>query len=163
MNIPQTIQSRSLTVADTLDALAVKAKAATTPATLGAVASDAGRLIQQIAGIRVYLDALDVGATFAKAIDILNAGAWERDTRLSLVLSHGTARRVLDTATRMADRTPSTVRRHIVKAGETPMSIARMELGDWRRWADILAANALDPASNLTVGASLIIPTGAGQ
>ena len=46
--------------------------------------------------------------------------------------------------------------------GLTPQSIARMELGDWQRWMDILIANQLDPADNLIVGAVLVIPGGIG-
>lgn len=162
MNIAQTIQARSIGIADSLDALAAKARTATTRDALLAVASDASALVGRVVEIRSRLDALSVGQTYSVARELMDAALWERSTRSALVASTATAMKIRDTASRIAGRTPSRVRRHVVKAGETPQSIARMELGDWQRWMDILIANQLDPADNLTVGAVLVIPGGIG-
>ena len=160
MNIAQTIQARTLGIADSIDALATKARAAKTRDAYSAVASDSGKLIGQISEIRARLDAIAVGATYTKARDLMDVALWERSTRGALVRSTATAQRISATANRLASRTPSNVRRHTVKAGETPQSIARMELGDWQRWPEILIANQIDPADTLTVGAILTIPGG---
>lgn len=162
MNIAQTIRARSLGIADSLDALAAMARTATTRDALLAVASDASALVGRVVEIRSRLDALSVGQTYSVARELMDAALWERSTRSALVASTATAMKIRDTASRIAGRTPSRVRRHVVKAGETPQSIARMELGDWQRWMDILIANQLDPADNLTVGAVLVIPGGIG-
>lgn len=162
MNIAQTIQARSIGIADSLDALAAKARTATTRDALLAVASDASALVGRVVEIRSRLDALSVGQTYSVARELMDAALWERSTRSALVASTATAMKIRDTASRIAGRTPSRVRRHVVKAGETPQSIARMELGDWQRWMDILIANQLDPADNLTVGDTLVIPGGIG-
>lgn len=162
MNIAQTIQARSLGIADSLDALAAKARTATTRDALLAVASDASALVGRVVEIRSRLDALSVGQTYSIARELMDAAIWERSTRSALVASTATAMKIRGTASRIAGRTPSRVRRHVVKAGETPQSIARMELGDWQRWMDILIANQLDPADNLTVGDTLVIPGGIG-
>jgi nucleoid-associated protein YgaU len=162
VNIAQTIQARSLGIADSLDTLATKARAAATRDALLAVASDASAVMGGIGQIRSRLDALAVGQTYTVARDLMDAGLWERSTRSALVASMATAMKIRDTASRIAGRTPSRVRRHVVKAGETPQSIARMELGDWQRWMDILIANQFDPADNLTVGDTLVIPGGIG-
>lgn len=160
MNIAQTIQTRTVGIADSLDALAAKARAAKTRDAFSAVASDAGSIIGQVSAIRARLDALAVGGVYAKARDLMDVALWERATRGALVGSAASAQRIFATANRLAARTPSNVRRHTVKAGETPQSIARMELGDWQRWPEILIANQIDPADTLAVGAVLTIPGG---
>lgn len=158
MNIAQTIQARSLAIADQLDALAASASSARTRDAVELVWSEATGLTATIAEVKSYLDRIHVGETFTKAKDLMNAGVWERETRNSLVKSAGTVVRMVATSAKIAKGLPSDVRRHTVKSGETPMSIARAVMGDWRQWSALLAANGLDPADELVVGARLVIP-----
>ena len=162
MNIAQTIQARTLGVADALDAIAAKIRAQSSRSSMLAISSDASAILGRIGEIRSRLDVLTVGQTYTNARDLMDAGLWERSTRSALVASTATAVKIRDTSSRIAGRTPSRVRRHTVRAGETPQSIARMELGDWQRWPEILIANSIDPADTLTVGAVLTIPGGIG-
>jgi nucleoid-associated protein YgaU len=82
--------------------------------------------------------------------------AWRRTARRALVLFGGQAR----AAKAIADELTTGQKRRVIvtREGETLQRIAQRELGDWREWPRILAANpTLDPGA-LSSGVSLVIP-----
>lgn len=84
---------------------------------------------------------------------------WRRLVSFQLAQQLAQVRGVLEGVTELLDGL--LIRVVTVKEGDTLQRIARRELGSWRAWPDILAANpAITDPFNLPVGLQLVIPGG---
>lgn len=111
-----------------------------------------------IRSVRAELDPIDA-VDLLDAVDgerVIGAWLWQRQTRLGL----SRAAAALVELERQVDQVleGGHQRTVLVRARETWQSIAQRELGDWRAWRQLLAANpAADPAEP-TPGTLLVIP-----
>lgn len=108
--------------------------------------------------VRRELDAVDA-ADFLLVVDGARTIAlwdWQRQTRRTLAR---VASGLLDLQ-RMAARFAEGDSRKVVIAqdGDTLQTVAARELGDWRAWPDLLAANPGVPIGALPGGTALVIP-----
>lgn len=81
---------------------------------------------------------------------------WRRATRSALVALVGQALEVQELAEGML--TGDDERVIVTREGDTLQRIASRELGDWREWPRLLAANPAVSAGALPSGTSLVIP-----
>lgn len=126
---------------------------------------DAETLRSGMDGIRtdgaVVLTELD--ATQEETLVVVDDGAlfietwrWRRGTRRALMQMLGKARAVQDAAQQVIEGMK--IRVVVTKQGETLQRIASRELGDWREWPRLLAANPGVSAGEVPSGTTLVIP-----
>jgi nucleoid-associated protein YgaU len=108
---------------------------------------------------------VDPAASLAPAPAASDAGRTHLGERADELLSSAAAKAkdLVDLArpgTEKPASAPATKRTYVVQKGDTLSEIASKELGTWKRWQEIVAANpGLDP-SGLRVGARLALPGG---
>ena len=86
---------------------------------------------------------------------LIDLWTWERGLRSSLVDAQSSIQEIQELAGELASGKSERV--YVVRSGDTWQSIAQVELGDWREWPRLVAANSGDP-STLTGGTVLKIP-----
>ena len=152
------VQADAVTIADAVTRINGLVTAATIRADYVAIRGMAVETAASIDESRRRLDPITASSVFTKATDLLDASRWIHDTRFSYVQIRASMLGVMAACDSAISVLPAANRWHTVKAGETPQSIAAVELGDWQRWPDLMDANDLDPAATLTAGARLLIP-----
>jgi len=152
------VKADALSIAESVERINGLVTAATTRADYVAIRGLAVDAAASIDASRRRLDVITASATFTKATDLLDASKWIHDTRFSYIQIRASMLGVVAACDSAISVLPAANRWHTVKAGETPQSIAAVELGDWQRWPDLMDANGLDPAATLTAGAPLLIP-----
>lgn len=136
----------------------VVAAGTTSARDLGLLEAEVGAEVGKLMAYRARLDAWDAPQApppGSGAARLLALWTWERSVRRALVQLAGQARRLQVVARRAAHGQPD--RAYLVRAGDTWQSIARTQLGDWRRWAEIVDHNAADAEAPVP-GALLSIP-----
>lgn len=121
-------------------------------AVLDGIATDTRALIRDLDGV----DELD----FALVDDgerTIALWTWRRSTRRALLQFAGGVRAAREVADDLIGGTRQKV--IVTRQGETLQRIAQRELGDWRAWPRLLAANPGVEAGELPSGISLVIPT----
>lgn len=158
-------------ILDGIDALVTRYEAAES-VVRAAIESGSSPTVEQVQGLRTELAALqadlravrrDLDAVDASTFLLVEDGArtialwtWQHRTRLVLVQ---VAAGVLELRRQAARYTEGDSRKVVVaKQGETLQIIAAREMGDWRAWPDLLAANPGVSIGALQGGTVLVIP-----
>jgi len=152
-----TIRSTVAQIGVDAAALAEAARSTADPAALARVRTRAIELRSRCRDVRDDLDALDVLGTVDEGAELLEAAIWERQTRHDLLALE---RHAGDLAAAIGALQPGGYQQRTtqVRAGDTLQVIAKREMGDWRAWPQLVAANDIDPGEPLTVGSTLIVP-----
>lgn len=112
----------------------------------------------EVDDLRRDLDPLEMG-DFLLGDDgaaLLQLWTWERGVRAGLRRLARQLRAAEDLAEQL-DTGPA-ARTVVVKSGETWQALAARELGDWKAWPLLLAANPELAVDGLTPGATLTVP-----
>lgn len=125
---------------------------------LASVAAELRAVVADIHDRRTELDTIDVMGAATDPKTIIDVTVWERQTRwrLAQLLAHASivARSINLQTTGGAVRQ----RVHVVREGDSLLTIAATTLGGWEQWIEIARVNSLDPGRPLVVGAQLILP-----
>lgn len=119
--------------------------------TLEGLSTDTRSLVRDLDAI----DELDF-ALVQDGARTIRVWSWRRLTRSALVAFGGQVRQLSAVAAELAGG----LRRKVVvsREGETWQSIAARELGDWREWSRLLAANPTIDPGTLNPGTTLVVP-----